>query len=305
MLAPRSRHKKGLIGVENEQNNVPRSTFNAVIIAITFLVVGVVVGIIASNNLLTREDVRQTVKEVLAEQSISVDTATIEQAVANALAKTPITVTGGNTTDGTTASIDQEALERIVADAIAKANTGNPNRFELVDNDPYLGEEDAPIVIVEFSAYACPYCGRHFTQTLQPLLENYGQHVRYVYRDFPTINPDVSFPASMAAECANEQGKFWEFHDVLFSNQSSLGRDLYLSTAETLGLDVPSFTACIDEQRYLDEVNADYFDGSLQDITGTPTFIINGQTISGAQPYAIFERIVLRELEKAGIDPNS
>jgi protein-disulfide isomerase len=173
---------------------------------------------------------------------------------------------------------------------------------QLVNDDPYLGEADAPIVIVEFSAYACPYCGRHFQQTVAPLLENYGQYVRYVYRDFPSINPNVSFPAAMAANCAEEQGKFWEYHDVLFNNQQSLGEAYFVQVAEELGLDMDQFNACVADQKYYDEVNTDFYDGLALGISGTPSFYINGKFYSGAQPYQFFERVIQRELNALGIE---
>lgn len=206
------------------------------------------------------------------------------------------------------AAIDAELLRGIVREAVAdlQLTAGDPadNRFELVDNDPYLGAEDAPVVIVEFSAYACPFCGRHFTQTLAPLIENYGEYVRYVYRDFPIINPNVSFPSSLAAQCANEQGQFWAFHEVLFNNQNRLaeGLSFFRETAEDLELDIDEFIVCFEEQRYADEVQNDMLDAQLLNLTGTPSFFINGQFISGAQPYEIFERLIRRELDKLGID---
>ena len=92
------------------------------------------------------------------------------------------------------------------------------DRFALVDDDPYLVDENAPIVIVEFSDFFCTYCKRHFDQTFAPLLENYGQYIRYVYRDFARLTPE-STPAAAAAQCAFAQGKFWEFHGAFFDHQ--------------------------------------------------------------------------------------
>lgn len=172
------------------------------------------------------------------------------------------------------------------------------DRFALVDDDPYLGDEDAPVVIVEFSDFFCSYCKRHFDQTFAPLLENYGEHIRYVYRDFARLRPE-STPAAAAAQCAFEQDKFWEFHQTFFSSQNSLGRDFYIQTAELHELDVDEYTACLDENRYLNEVEFDGLDGQLEGVRGTPAFFINGQLLSGAQPYSIFERLVQRELEQA------
>jgi protein-disulfide isomerase len=197
-------------------------------------------------------------------------------------------------------------VEQIVRDVIADADLSgggdaDSDRFELVDDDPSLGADDAPVVIVEFSDFRCPYCGRHYEQTLEPLLENYGEHIRYVYRDFAALGPE-STAAALAAECADDQGAFWEFHDRFFTNQNQLSREYYIATAEDLELDVETFTNCVDEQTHMGEVSNDGIDGQLNGVAGTPGFFINGQFIRGAQPYEVFERVVTRELEKAGID---
>lgn len=200
-------------------------------------------------------------------------------------------------------SVDAAQIEQIVRRALADAGVGEAKEdmTQMVNDDPYLGEADAPIVIVEFSAYACPYCGRHFQQTFAPLLENYGQYIRYVYRDFPSINPNVSFPAAMAANCANEQGKFWQYHDTLLNNQSLLAPAYFVQVAEELGMDMDSFNSCFDDQKYYEEVNTDFYDGMALGISGTPSFYINGKFYSGAQPYQFFERVIQRELNTLGI----
>jgi protein-disulfide isomerase len=207
---------------------------------------------------------------------------------------------------GGKSTVDQAAIEVAVSNVLIEAGImqAPADMAVVVDDDPYLGPEDAPVVIVEFSAYACPYCGRHFEQTFAPLLENYAQYIRYVYRDFPTINPNISVPASLAANCAHEQGKFWEYHNLLFSNQELLGPDYFVQAGEELGLDMVAFNACTQDQSYIQEVNADYSAGIALGISGTPSFYINGKYYSGARPYEYFEGIILRELDEAGIKPN-
>ena len=195
-------------------------------------------------------------------------------------------------------AIIESVLDGREASATAEQES---DRFALVDDDPYLGDENAPIVIVEFSDFFCTYCKRHFDQTFRPILENYGQHIRYIYRDFARLTPE-STPAAAAAQCAFAQGKFWEFHGAFFNHQDELGYDFYLKTAEEYELDIEEFTACLDEGRYIGEVDIDGFDGQIAGVRGTPGFFINGQILSGAQPYSIFERIIQRELDKAGIN---
>ena len=209
--------------------------------------------------------------------------------------------------DESPAPLDEAQMRAIIATALAEhasaaepADDG-PDRFALVDDDPYLGAVDAPVVIVEFSDFFCVYCKRHFDQTFVPLLENYGEHIRYVYRDFARLTPE-SAPAAVAAHCAFAQGKFWEFHSAFFDNQGSLGREFYIQAAADNQLDAEAYADCLDSESALDEVEIDGVDGQLAGVQGTPGFFINGQILSGAQPYRIFERIIQRELDKAGID---
>ena len=203
------------------------------------------------------------------------------------------------------APLDESQLRAIIASVLderapAMPADDAPDRFALVDDDPYLGEVDAPVVIVEFSDFFCVYCKRHFDQTFTPLLENYGQHIRYVYRDFARLTPE-SMPAAAAAGCAFAQGRFWEFHRAFFDNQQGLERGFYLQTAAEHDLDMDAYTACLDDLQAIEEVEIDGLDGQLAGVQGTPGFFINGQFLAGAQPYRMFERLIHRELDKAGV----
>jgi len=276
------------------QRKTPPPVLNYVIIALTFLVVGVIIGVTASSALISRADVEAAVRTVLADTRVQIDDTALQAAISSIRLAAPGDSSGG---------FDAAALSQAVTAALEQQarDEAQRERLRLVDDDPFLGAEDAPIVMVEFSAYACPFCGRHFQQTLGPLLENYGQYIRYVYRDYPVIRQEVSFPAAMAAQCAFEQDKFWEFHDLLFQNQSELGRDLFMRIGRDLELDMEAFTACVDENRYENEVLDDYYAGDALGITGTPSFYINGQIVSGALPYERFERIILAELARLGV----
>lgn len=162
------------------------------------------------------------------------------------------------------------------------------------DDDPLKGDPNAPVTIIEFSDFQCPFCGRWYSETLPQVLQNYidsGQ-VNLVYRDFPLSFHAEATPAAEAAECAADQDKFWEYHDALFENQGSLGRATYESIATDLGLDLGIFTSCIDNGTHSAEVQADFRDGSAAGVSGTPTFFINGQKIVGAQPYAAFQAAI-------------
>lgn len=243
---------------------IPRVVFNYAIIAIVFLVVGVIIGAVAFGD------------------------------------------------NSAPATMDEAALRRVVQQAIAEAgisansssNAVDNSRLALVDDDPFMGDASAPIVVVEFGDFRCSFCGRHFAQTLGPLMENYGEYIRYVYRDFPGLGPE-SWDAAMAAQCANEQGRFWEFHNDLFSQQGNISGALYMQLAEKYELNIDAFKTCFDNQTYYDEVDNDFFDGQLEGVQGTPSFFINGIFIRGAQPYDVFDRVIRRELEKAGINPDA
>lgn len=155
-----------------------------------------------------------------------------------------------------------------------------------------LGDEDAPVTLVEWSDFQCPFCGRFFTQTKGLIEENYIDtgKVKLVYKHFPldSIHP-LATPAALASECAAEQDKFWEYHDKIFENQASLSAANLKVWAGDLGLDQDQFDGCLDSRKYIDRVTADLREGSAAGVRGTPGFILNGQLISGAQPYSVFQ----------------
>ena len=163
-----------------------------------------------------------------------------------------------------------------------------------IDDDAVKGEENAPVTIIEFSDFQCPFCARFFEDTLPNIEGNYIEEgkVRLVYRDFPlNIHPGAQ-KAAEAAECAKDQGKFWEMHDKLFENSESLSLASLKQYAGKLGLDQGKFDECLDSGEKEEEVMKDFQDGSRSGVSGTPTFFINGQMIVGAQPYEVFEQAI-------------
>ncbi|MEM5802068.1 MAG: thioredoxin domain-containing protein [Candidatus Aenigmatarchaeota archaeon] len=164
---------------------------------------------------------------------------------------------------------------------------------DLADDDPFLGPADAKVKIIEFSDYSCPFCAR-VEPTIKQILQNYPHQVRWVYRDFPIH--EQGWKAAEAANCAREQGKYWEYHDLLFENQQFLSvRDLKLY-AIRLNLNPDKFDTCLDSGKYASEVKKDFNDGKAMGVTGTPTFFINGEIIVGAQPYSVFQAAVEKAL---------
>lgn len=196
-------------------------------------------------------------------------------------------------------------VRQIVAEEIANAGGlgGSPTGASLVDDDPSFGPKNAPVTIVEFSDFYCQFCTRFATETLPQLQAYYGDNIRFVYRDLPIIGGQASIDAAVAGNCAYDQEKFWEFHNILFENNSARSRDMYISFAGELGMDVDVFTACLDDEANVDEVMLDYVDGQTLGIQGTPRFYINGKVISGAQPFDTFTLVIDAELKKAGVTP--
>jgi protein-disulfide isomerase len=171
---------------------------------------------------------------------------------------------------------------------------------DLMDDDPVKGLDDAPIVIIEFSDFQCPFCGRFYSQTLPQIKKEFIDtgKAQFVYRDFPisSIHSQAK-PAALAAECANEQGKFWEYHNKIFENQSNLSEENLKKWAKEIGLNMTTFKSCFDSKKYDSEVNKDFSDGQNAGVSGTPTFFIGKrneepQKIVGAQGFNVFKQAI-------------
>ncbi len=157
------------------------------------------------------------------------------------------------------------------------------------------GPETAPIQMVEFSDFQCPFCQRA-NPVVERVLQTYGDKIRFVYRHYPLANHPNARPAAEAAACANAQGKFWPYHDRLFANSSALSDADLKSHAAATGLDTAAFNACFDGHQKKEEVDTDLKEAELVGVTGTPAFFINGRSIEGAQPYEAFKRLIDEEL---------
>ena len=166
------------------------------------------------------------------------------------------------------------------------------------ESDPVLGDADAPVTIVEFSDFECPFCARAYSDAFTQIKNTYVANgdVKIVFRDFPLSFHAQATPAALAGECAHEQGMFWEYHDLLFENQHALSSENYIVWARQLGLDEAQFTSCFESQKYFNEVSKDFSDGGALGVQGTPAFFVNGQLVSGAQPFSVFQQIIEAEL---------
>ena len=174
-----------------------------------------------------------------------------------------------------------------------------PPRMEVAaGGHPALGPGKAPVTIVEFGDFQCPFC-RAAESTVNAVRLKYGDRVRLVYVDFPLSFHNHSMDAANAARCAGEQDKFWQFHDAMFADQTKLAPADLKATAGKLKLDTAKFDKCVDQVRYQDAINRDVELGHKLNVTGTPAFFINGRPLEGAQPEAKFIEVIDDELSPA------
>lgn len=178
-----------------------------------------------------------------------------------------------------------------------------------VDDDAFLGKKNAPVTMIEFSDFQCPFCRSLWRETLPQIKKEYIDtgKVKFVYRDFPLSFHSGATPAAEGAECARDQGKFWEMHDAIFEEQQKQGSGTIQFTADdvkkwaaNIGLNTTKFNQCLDSGKYKQEVEKDIADGSAAGVSGTPATFINGRLISGAYPFAAFKVIIDEELKKLG-----
>lgn len=199
-----------------------------------------------------------------------------------------------------------------VTAAVVAANVGGSGTSTtLTAEDRVLGEASAPVTIVEYGDFKCPFCARFFVETEPRLRREYIDtgKVRLVWRDFPNIDAESSLTAE-AGRCAQAQGRFWEFHDALYTFiwETYYGRGINVEgqaayqdqldgLASEAGVDAARFRACLDAGTYRDDVAQDRQHGQDQGVRGTPTFIIGGQRVVGAQPFMVFAQLIDRQLE--------
>jgi protein-disulfide isomerase len=250
---------------------------------------------------------------------------TVKKSIINGLVIALIAVIGvasffaGSYTSLNSNQIDREDLDEAIAKVELKILQNQlPSKQPTIpvkistDDDPIIGNTDAPITIIEFSDFQCPFCARFHVQTLPLILEEYIQEgkVKLVFRDFPiqSIHPNA-LPASVAANCANEQGQFKEMHDSLFENQNKWNNQdtvnaltLFSQYAAEMKLDQDIFDACLTSEKYIEEIRNDLNDGRDYGVSGTPGFFIGNDQIGyvelkGAQPFESFKKIIDVQLD--------
>lgn len=203
---------------------------------------------------------------------------------------------------------NKEKAEQALEARLNKANnvTVNFKPYRLAfDNSgsPTLGKKGSKVTVVEFSDFQCPFC-RQFAGNLRELGREYGDRVEIVYRQYPipSLHP-FAFKAAEASLCANEQGKFWELHDLMFTDQEHIGVKDLKEKARRLGMDGNKFNTCMDTGKYTEQVQRDMAEGSKAGVTGTPAVFVNGIEVpGGAVPYPTVAAAVERELQRTGSD---
>lgn len=170
-------------------------------------------------------------------------------------------------------------------------------RYDVPSEGFYsIGPNDAPITIVEFSDYQCPFCRRWHNEVYEPLLAAYPGKIKLVYRNLPltSIHPDA-LAAAEAAMCAGEQDAYWPYHEKLFSSET-LGNQTYIQYAQELSLNMDSFESCLNDHKYQAAIEADSDFAINLGVRSTPTFFINGLAVVGAQPLDVFKQVIDKEL---------
>jgi protein-disulfide isomerase len=246
---------------------ISMTTLNYAIIAILFFALGFALSWIVFN--MRGDDIRTTASNAARE------------AVTTAIAD--LSAGGGGAPAATPTSIPRQTIS-------------------VSPSMPAWGPSDAKVTVVEFSDFQCPYCESFYTRTYAKLKQNYGDKIRFVFRHYPLyqIHPDAMSSAN-ASECAKEQGKFWEYHDLLFSNQANLSRDALIKYATTAKVEnIDQFTQCLDTKKYQSVVDSDQLAGDGYFVTGTPTFFVNGNILVGSQPYEAFVAAIEKELKATG-----
>ena len=189
----------------------------------------------------------------------------------------------------------QQYMDGLRAKVATRIMLDPPRQVIAKADRPSKGPDNAPIELIEFSDFQCPFCRGAFP-TVNQVLTAYGDRIHFVYRHYPLANHPRARPAAEASQCAAEQGKFWQFYDKRFGDQSRLSDEDFKQDAAQLGLETAQFNACVDSHKYGAEIDNDIHAANEAGVSGTPAFFINGRILSGAQPFEEFKRIIDEEL---------
>ena len=189
--------------------------------------------------------------------------------------------------------------EEVVEEVVEETNGVDISGLDFSDEN-VKGSTDAPVTMIIFSDFECPFCARAY-ETFVEVEETYGDSLQIIFKNYPLSFHQYAQKAAEAGECANDQGMFWEMHDMMFENAEALTVDDLKDYASAIGLDTETFNACLDSGEKEAEVTADMNEGIALGISGTPTFIINGEMLVGAQPYEAFETAIESALDSVEV----
>ncbi len=192
-----------------------------------------------------------------------------------------------------------------------RLNPPAPTAWVSADDDAAKGRDNAPVTLIEFSEFQCPFCARFSANTLPEIIRTYVEtgKVKFVFRDFPLSFHQHAAAAAEAAECAGDQGMYWEMHDILFENHENLEPAAIRSYAEKIGLFMPDFLFCLESGKNAAEVQQDLHDGRQAGVNSTPSFFIGvsrqdgrieGTLLKGAKPFGVFRKLIEKKLKEAG-----
>ena len=204
---------------------------------------------------------------------------------------------------GQTAQNNQQPTQIAPGEEETTILTDEDWQIIIADGAAVKGNADAKVTIVEFSEYQCPFCKRYIDESYSLIMEDYGDQIRYVFRDFPLPFHPNAQPTALAARCAGDQGKYWEMHDLLFEKQAvwsekeDITADL-TSYANQIGLNQSAFSSCLSSEKFAQAIEDDISLGQKVGVSGTPSFFINGQMLVGALPYDNFKAIIDEQLKK-------
>lgn len=198
----------------------------------------------------------------------------------------------------------QQTRAMLVDELKAKNGAGvkvmlEPPRYTVptLASDPVRGNPAAPVTIVEFSDYQCPFCAR-VNPTLDRIRQTYGERVKIVFKDYPLPNHPQAPKAAEAARCAGDQNKYWEMHDAMFANQRALEEPTLKQHARALGLDSAAFDRCLDSGKHAAAVQAGLDLGNKMGVNSTPSLYVNGRAVIGAMPFDVFKQVIDEELAR-------
>jgi protein-disulfide isomerase len=196
------------------------------------------------------------------------------------------------------------AVAAVPRNAVAVRPTATPIPVQQIDagDSPFWGPAEAKVTVIEYSDFECPFCAMFHQQTYALLRETYGDRIKFVFKHLPltSIHPNA-LPAALASECAREQGKFWEYHDVLFVSTDNLGQAALAEHAKTAGIaNLEQFNQCFQTAKYRDRVVADVESANQHFVNATPTFFVNGVHVAGAVPFDTLAFYINQALQAAG-----